>query len=308
MQQAFERAAQLTRLHALIVARDGDIQAERRFSGPPLDVPVNVKSVSKSIVSALVGIAIGEGKLHGVEQAIAPFFPELRRRTADPRLARVSIGDLLTMRSGLVRTSGEGYGPWVRSRSWIGHILLSPMIAEPGELMIYSTGNSHLLSAILTRATRSDTHRFAQEKLARPLGIELPRWERDPEGIYLGGNQMRLSPRALVRFGELYRNEGRHGARQVVPAWWVRESLVPRTRSVFSGQLYGYGWFLAELASRPLFYAWGYGGQFIFVVPSLALTVVTTSETSGPRDMEHLLAVQALLRDYVIPAAVAADG
>jgi CubicO group peptidase (beta-lactamase class C family) len=301
------RAAELPRLHALLVARHGSIVAERRFRGPALDAPTNVKSVSKSILSALVGIAIAEGKLRGVDQPIAPFFPKDAARTSDPRLARVTVGDLLTMRSGLARTSGESYGPWVGSRNWVAHILRQPLIADPGSTMIYSTGNSHLLSAILTRATRMTTHAYARSRLARPLGIELPPWERDPQGIFLGGNQMRVSARALVRIGELFRNGGRHGERQVVPESWVRESLLPRTRSIFSGQLYGYGWFLTKVREHPAFYAWGYGGQFIFVIPDLALTVVTTSATERPRDFAHLSAIHELLRDYIVPAAEAAD-
>src|SRR5262249_15164638 len=112
MAQAFAKAARLPRLSALVVARHGVIQAERPLHGSGLDVPVNITSVSKSIVSALVGIAIAEGKLSGVEQPIAPFFARYRERV-DPRFERVTVGDLLTMRSGLARTSGEGYMPWV---------------------------------------------------------------------------------------------------------------------------------------------------------------------------------------------------
>ena len=297
----FARAAELPRLHALLVAHRGQIVAEQRIRGGGLDAPTNVKSVSKSIISALVGVAIAEGKLRGVDQPIAPLFRE-HRAHADPRLARVTVGDLLSMRSGLARTSGEGYGPWVRSKNWIAHILRQPLIAEPGSTMIYSTGNSHLLSALLTRATGMSTHAYARSRLARPLGIALPPWPRDPQGIFLGGNEMRVSPRGLVRFGELYRNEGRHGTRQVLPASWVRESLVPRTRSIFSGQLYGYGWFLGEVRGHAMFYAWGYGGQFVFVVPELALTVVTTSQTDAPRDFAHLGAIFQLLEEGIVPA------
>jgi CubicO group peptidase (beta-lactamase class C family) len=307
MAAALSRAADLPRLHALIVARHGLIRAERRFRGPGLDTPTNIKSLSKSILSALVGIAIAEGKLSGVDQPIAPFFAAYLARSRDPRLRAVTVGDLLSMRSGLARTSGAAYGPWVRSRNWVGHILAQPLIAEPGSVMIYSTGNSHLLSAILTRATRMSTHAYAKARLATPLGIELPRWERDPQGIFFGGNQMQLSAHALVRIGELYRSGGRHGSRQVVPESWVRESLEPRSRSIFSGQLYGYGWFLTEARGHPVFYGWGYGGQFIFVIPELALTVVTTSAPEGPRDLEHLAAIHELLRDYIVPAAELAD-
>lgn len=304
---ALERAAELPRLHTLIVARGGRTEVERRFRGPSLDTPVNVKSVSKSVLSALVGIAIHERRLTGPQQRIEPFFREYMGRGSDPRLHRITLGDLLSMRSGLARASGEGYGAWVASRNWMAHILKAPLAAEPGTTMLYSTGNSHLLSVVLTKATHSNTHTYARSRLARPLGIQLRRWGRDPQGYFIGGNQMSLSPRALVRFGELYRNGGRYGGKQVVPASWVEESLTPRTRSMFSGQEYGYGWFLAQFAGHAGFYAWGYGGQFVFVIPSLALTIVTTSQSEGPGDYAHLVAIQGIVRDYLVPAAELAD-
>lgn len=203
------------------------------------------------------------------------------------------------MRSGLARTSGEGYGSWVKSRNWIGHVLLSPMLAEPGAQMIYSTGNTHLLSAMLTRATGKSTHAFARDKLARPLRITLPPWDRDPRGIYFGGNQMRSSPRGLLRFGALYRN----GGPICRSSWWVEAALAPRTRSIFSRQLYGYGWFVGEVAGHLAYFAWGYGRQLIFVVPSLPLTMVTTSDFTGRRKFAHLSAIQEILHDHIVPAA-----
>jgi CubicO group peptidase (beta-lactamase class C family) len=153
-----------------------------------------------------------------------------------------------------------------------------------------------------------DTARL-REAYAR--AAELPRLRcllvarpTDPQGIFFGGNDMRLTPRGMLRFGELYRNGGRHEGRQVVPEAWVRQSLIPRTRSPWSGEQYGYGWFLGESAGHPMFYAWGYGGQFIFVVPELELTVVTTSDPDASRDRGHLRAIHSLLDGQLVPAAV----
>jgi CubicO group peptidase (beta-lactamase class C family) len=119
----------------------------------------------------------------------------------------------------------------------------------------------------------------------------------------MGGNQMQMSAHALLKLGELYRNRGVYADRQVVPAAWIDATLTPRCRSIFSGQLYGYGWFIATVADQPLFFAWGYGGQFIFVLPQLKLTVVTTSQADGPRDFEHLGAIFELLRETIVPSA-----
>jgi CubicO group peptidase (beta-lactamase class C family) len=297
---ALIESASLPRLRSVIVAHRGKVVAERRHRGPQLDAPTDIKSVSKSIVSALVGIAIAEGHLQGVDQEIGPFFA---RKLAgdDARKRDITIGDLLTMRSGLERTSGHNYAAWVGSRNWVADALARPLVAEPGTPMMYSTGNTHLLSAILTQATGQSTYRYAQRKLAAPLGIRLGPWRRDPQGIYLGGNQMRISGRAMLRFGELYRNRGMHSGKQVVPAAWVDDSLQPRTRSPFSGEQYGYGWFVSQARGHRMFYAWGYGGQFIFVLPDLALTIVTTSDPRGPRDMGHLGAIYDLVEDRIVP-------
>jgi len=303
LDSACAQAARLPRLRSLLVARDGEILAERYFRGATAERPANVKSVSKSIVSALVGIAVAEGHLRGPEQPIAPFFPEQLGRDADPRKRAITLGNLLSMQAGLEGTSFGGYGAWVGSRDWVRSALARPMADEPGGRMIYSTGNTHLLSAILTRATGRSTWAYAQRALAEPLGIRLPRWPTDPQGIYFGGNEMRLTPRAMVRFGELYRNGGWHGGRQVVPEAWVRASLVPRTRSPWSGDEYGYGWWLSTAGGHPMFYAWGYGGQFIFVVPELRLTVVTTSEPDLPREVGHLEEIRRILRTLIVPAA-----
>jgi CubicO group peptidase (beta-lactamase class C family) len=300
--QAFAEASQLPRLQALVVAQHGVILAEQRFRGPSLDTPVNIKSVSKSIISALVGIAIARGKLRGVDQPIAPFFPVELPKQRDPRIDHITLGHLLSMQSGLVRTSGPSYGSWISSRNWLQYILRAPLLADPGGPMIYSTGNTHLLSAILTRAMRESTLSFARRALFKPLGISLQPWVRDPQGIFMGGNEMRLSAHELLRFGELYRLRGRYKDQQVVPESWIDAAWTPRTTSIFSGQAYGYGWFVAEVDARRLYFAWGYGGQFIFIMPELELTVVTTSQSTGPRDFEHLGEIFRIFRERIVPA------
>lgn len=299
----FERAADLPALHTLLIARHGDVQAERHFGGPGLDAPANVKSASKSILSALVGIAIEEGHLRGVEQPIAPFFEAYLGSDADPRKREITIGHLLSMQSGLERTSGSNYGRWVSSSNWVRYALSRPMQADPGAERSYSTGNYHLLSATMTKATGQSTWAYAREKLAEPLGATLPRWTADPQGIYLGGNNMMLSPRALLRFGELYRNAGRLDGQQIVPEWWVRTSIQPRAESRWSGDGYGYGWFSRTVRGYRMFYGWGYGGQFVFVVPCLELTVAVTSDPRAPEGRSHRRAVWDLLTEGIIPAA-----
>jgi CubicO group peptidase (beta-lactamase class C family) len=302
---ALEQAAALPRLRTLLVARHGDILVEEHFRGPGPDQPANIKSVSKSVLSAIVGIAIAEGHLEGPEQTIAPYFQRHLSVSDDPRKRAITVGHLLSMQSGLERTSGALYGRWVSSPDWVRYAFTRPMVADPGGARLYSTGNSHLLSALLTQATGTNTWAYARQKLAEPLGVSLPRWPADPQGIYFGGNEMRMTPRAMVRFGELYRNGGRYEGRQIVPEGWVYESLSPRSSLRRGSEGYGYGWFLSEVRGHPMFYAWGYGGQFIFVIPDLELTVVTTSNPDVEREGEHNRAIRELLRDWIVPAAEA---
>lgn len=168
--------------------------------------------------------------------------------------------------------------------------------------MIYSTGSTHLLSAIITRSTGMDTHRFAMQNLAGPLGVALRRWQRDPQGIFFGGNEMYLTPRDMLKIGTLYLNHGAMNGKQIVPRAWVDSSLAPRTISPFNGNRYGYGWWTRTAHGLDIHYAWGYGGQFIFLVPGLKLVVVATSDADSPRDGGHTGEIHRLLEEEIIPA------
>jgi CubicO group peptidase (beta-lactamase class C family) len=301
-----DAASAQPRLQALIVAQHGVPVIERVFGGPGLDTPVNVKSVAKTFISTLVGIAIGRGLIAGVDQPIALLLPGSLPGDADPRLATVTVGHLLAMRAGLERTSGANYGRWVASPDWVRFALSRPFVDEPGGDMLYSTGNSHILSAILTRVSGQSTLALARDWLGDPLGIEVPAWDRDPQGIYFGGNNMALSPRALLRLGELYRNGGVIEGKRVLRAEWIRLSWTPQTRSPFTGHRYGYGWFITEMGGHPVYYGWGYGGQMLYVVPDLGLTVVMTSDGNGPSGRSgYARELHALMEDAIIPAAEA---
>jgi CubicO group peptidase (beta-lactamase class C family) len=171
MAQAVTAASRLPRLRSLIVVRDGRTLAEHRFNGgPSLDRPVNIKSASKSVLSALVGIAIAKGVLTGVDQPVVSVLGADAPANPDPRLARVTVGHLLSMRAGLERTSGENYGRWVSSPNWVRYALSRPFVDEPGGRMLYSTGSTHLLSAMLTRASGRSTHALAREWLGGAAG------------------------------------------------------------------------------------------------------------------------------------------
>jgi CubicO group peptidase (beta-lactamase class C family) len=282
LQRVVDRASELDQLRGLIVAQSGEILFAKAFRGPSLDRSINVKSVSKTIVAALTGAALDRGLIDNVNQRIGDLAYDLIPTGADPRVHDITVADLLTMQAGLERTSGRNYGRWIASDDWVRYALARPFIANPGERMLYSTGSYHILGAILAKLADASLLEIARAWLGRPLEIDIPPWTRDPQGLYLGGNNMELSPFALLRFGEMVRRGGHWQGKQVLSPGWLEASWTPRTSSPYSGHRYGYGWFLAHAGIRDLAYARGYGGQMLYVVPSIGLVVVITSDPTRP--------------------------
>ena len=270
------------RMRALIVLRGGETVLEVRLDGPGLDTPVNVKSVSKSLVALLTGIAIDRGAVPSVTATLGEVAPRLIPAAADPRVAGITLEDLVTLRAGLERTSGPNYGPWVSSGNWVANALSREIVAEPGTRMLYSTGSTHVLGAALATATGESLLTLVRRWLGAPLGIDIPAWTRDPQGYYLGGNEMAVSPRALARIGEMIRQGGAWEGDRVVSEDWLAASFRPRTRSPWSGLGYGYGWFLGRAGGTDYALARGYGGQVLAVAPEAGITVVITSDPTRP--------------------------
>ncbi len=304
--RSLERAAELPNLRGILVSQKGEIVLERFTGGAGADRATNVKSVSKSLLSVLVGIAIAEGHIRGLDQPISDFFPDyFARPGVEPAKRAITVGHLLSMQSGLESTSFDQYGAWVSSRDWVRAALEQPVVDVPGGRMLYSTGSTHLLSAILTKATGKSTWAYANERLAGPLGFRIRPWQRDPQGIFFGGNEMYLTPRQLLRFGQMYLDGGAYRGKQVVPRAWVEESVRPRTSSPWNGHGYGLGWWSKESGGRRVFFAWGYGGQYVFVVPELELVAVFVSRPDGPRAPGHLPGIHRILDEYLLPGAAA---
>ncbi|MED6332093.1 MAG: serine hydrolase [Pseudomonadota bacterium] len=299
---AHEAALRLPRLHSLLISHRGELVFEEYYNGADPRRPANMKSASKSVISALIGIAIDEGHIKSVEDPITKYFPESIFNQTDPDKQLITIENLLTMQSGLETTSNRNYGKWVLSENWVEFVLNQPLVAKPGTRMLYSTGSTHLLSAILTRASGINTKEFAQKHLTSQLGYSMSYWSRDPQGIYFGGNDMEMTPRQMLAFGELYLNKGVHEGRQIIPTNWVKESYRPHVLSPRGqGRYYGYGWWLRDLAGMLVPVAWGYGGQLIFVVEPMDLVVVATSDsTPGRTRRGHLGRLYNLVEDKIL--------
>jgi len=288
----------MNQLHSLqIQLGDAMIVAEVP-RGPGLDRAANIKSCSKSIVALLLGTALARGEIKRIGAPLGEVAPRLIPPAATPGAAAITLEDLVTLRAGLGSTSGANYGGWVQSGNWVAYALRRPMIDVPGGRMIYSTGSSHVLGAAIATATGKSLLALARERLGTPLGIEVSAWRRDPQGFYFGGNEMSLTPRAMLRLALLMRDKGRVRDTQVIAPGWIEASLIPRTVSPFSGLAYGYGWFLSDSGFAV---ARGYGGQIIAAHPRRRLAVAITSDPGQPaRSAGYFGELMALLEGPVL--------
>ena len=285
---------ELPEVRALLVVHRGRLVLERYFRGAGPTTAFNTKSVTKSVVSALVGIAIRDGHIQSLDQPISTWLAgEMTGRTA-PGVAEMKLRHLLAMTTGWEwRENGPETSAWLASPNRVRFMLEQPMNAPAGTRFNYSTGAAHLVSAILTRATGVDTRAYAVERLFKPLGINAGDWGRDPQGFYEGGSELELTARDMARFGVLYLHAGRWNGAEIVPRSWVLESTTPHGRVD-----YGYLWsYLPREWGGPAVNALGYGGQIISIVPAADAVVVIASTTADPQNP-----AMQLLREDLLPA------
>lgn len=293
---------ELPDVSALLVARGGRLVFERYYGGVGPDDPIDVRSVTKSVTGTLVGIALAEGDLDGLDQPIGELIPERIPPGADPLTPGITLEHLLTMTSGLAWDAGSDYQRLIASDDWVGLTLGLPVAYEPGTVYAYNSGGSHLLSVILAEATGQDTATYARDRLFDPLGIEPGDWDRSPQRETNGGFGLELTARDMAKLGELYLNEGRWDDEQILPASYVRAATTEQsTGDATGGTPYGYQWWVTDASGYPAFYALGYGGQYVYVVPNLDLVVVIAAARRVPA--EELRSPRYLIEEVIIPAA-----
>ena len=305
MERMLVEAEGMNALTSLIVARRDSVLVENYYRGLRPSQMINVKSVSKTLLSPMVGIALRDGLLDGVDQRLSELLPDYyeilaQRGSLDPRKNEIELRHLLSMRTGIETASFGNYGAWAASPDWAYDQLRRPMVCDPGDCHEYSTGNTHLLSVILTRRSGKSLRRYMLDELFRPMGIGLGQWDRDPQGRYLGGNNMSLRPRDMLKFGQLYANGGRFEGQQLVPEEWITASWRPTGSSPWNGHGYGYLWWMRRWGGERAYFAWGYGGQFIVVVPRLDLVIVATSSLRA-RERGHTRRMWRFFDRYAVP-------
>lgn len=241
-----------------------------------------LNSASKSVTSALVGIAIQRGDIGSADDLLADYLPRVRE-LSDPRWQEITLRQLLTHISGLASTDSERWTAWRSSENWLEYIFALPFAGEPGSGFSYSTGNTHLLSAVLQSATGVTLSDFAQAVLFDPMELESARVDADPQGIGDGGNGIWMTTADMAKFGLLYLNGGQWQEQQLVPAAWVEQSTSAQYERGGGRAAYGFQWWVRTFGDEkyPAYFAQGHGGQYILVVPQLALVVAWNSDYEG---------------------------
>lgn len=286
-------------IHSLLIVRHGYLVYERYFRGYRADKIHPLYSVTKSVTSLLIGIASDRGELGSLNQSLLSFFPEYRSIVnVDSRKQAITLKDVLTMRAGF--DWNEGAYPYgdprnptsqlASSSDWIKFMLDRPMSDAPGTRFRYNSGCSVLLSGIIRNKTGNQARDYAVAHLFRPLAITSFNWERGGQGISNTGWGLSLRPRDMAKIGLLCLNQGEYNGTRVLSQQWLNESTTAFV-SLSSSFSYGYQWWLLPLEgvaghtpqSNDIIIAWGWGDQFIFIIPYLDMVVVSTAGNySGP--------------------------
>jgi CubicO group peptidase (beta-lactamase class C family) len=292
-------------IDSVLVIRNGHLVLEAHPGAYPPDKMHPQYSITKSVISALVGIAIEQGYLSGVDQPVLDLLPERKPDEVSPEgpsKESITLEHLMTMTSGLDWEGGDA--GMTASKDWVQFVLDRPMAEEPGTRFDYNSGNTHVLSAILQETTGMTAMEYARQLLFDPLGITKVGWTADRNGINIGGWGIQMLPRDMAKLGYLYLHDGVWEGQQLIPADWIEASTKKQVRvpdPLEPWDLYmGYGWWIHEYGPYA---AHGMAGQFILVVPELDMVVVFTSRLPESQFVEP----QLLLRDYIMPAAVSSD-
>lgn len=283
--RAASDAAAMPRFRSLLVARHGKIVAENYFGGASAATVFDLRSVTKSVVSMLTGIAVQNGTLANIDATVGTYVDAPYSLDAGDRA--VSVRQLLTMTSRYQwnENGGDDYNLWVLSNNHV-QFLLDRLQTDSNGMFTYNSAAVNLLGVVLQDAAAKPLPQFADEVLFQPIGITTAQWEELEPTMVNAGAGIKMTATDLLRFGQLLLQKGRSGNQQVVPESWIDTATAPQftwrnTYGAQRGTTYGYLWWLAQPPATVATFAWGYGGQFAYVVPSLDLVVVATTQWQG---------------------------
>jgi CubicO group peptidase (beta-lactamase class C family) len=244
-----------------------------------------LQSVTKSVAATAVGIAIGQGAIAGVQVPLLSFLADYDLSRVDPRLHRATLADLLTMRLGiewhetdrpLDSTNTTALLEW--SADWVQFTLDQPMDAQPGTEWVYNSGGSHLMSAVIRRATGTTIDTYAEHNLFAPLGIADYHWKREPRGLPDAEGGLYLQPADLAKVGYLYLHDGVWDGVRILPEGWVDSATARRVTGVGNDDWgYGYQWWRPDRDGTEVWAGLGFGGQYLLVLPQHDMVAVVNS-------------------------------
>lgn len=269
-------------INAEVIIKDGVIVDEYYKDGYDQNSVFTLQSTSKSITSAIFGIAIDKGYIEGVNFPISTYFPQILESNNEYK-NQITIWNLLTHTTGLNASDTANWNEWLTSSNWVDYVINREAVSRPGTEFNYFTGNTHLLSAIIQKATGKTTYEFGKEYLFDPLDINSVECAVDPQGISDGGNGFAMNVYDMAKIGELYLNNGVWEGEQIISEKWVQDSTTMQFDRSSGSADYGYQWWVRTFGNNnyPAYFAQGHYGQYIFVVPDLKLVTVITSHYEG---------------------------
>jgi CubicO group peptidase (beta-lactamase class C family) len=288
-------------IESVLIVRNGYIVLDTYSYLRDSDRKHNICSCAKSVISALIGIAIDKGYIKGVSQSVLDFFPKRVAENLDANKKAMTLEHLLTMATGLECRDSylyhwDGFYQMRWSADWVQFVIDLPMAEPPGTRFGYCNGASFLLSAILQEQTGMNALAFAEKHLFGPLGISDVIWPSNSQGITIGYSELSMRPQDMAKIGYLYLNDGMWDGKRIISSRWIKASTRKHIDATMSpGYGYGYQWWIV---SPGIYTAIGYYGQFIMVVPEKNMVAVFTSRLS-PEDFYTPL---GLLAAYIIPA------
>ena len=290
------------KVDSITIVRNGYLVMDTCFYPFPENTKHHLRSCSKSVISALVGIAIEKGYIKYADQPVLSFFPDRTVANLDENKKKITLRHLLTMTSGLDCRDGNqdrwiGMYQMLGSKDWTQWVLDRPMKEAPGLHFEYSNCVTYLISAILQEATGMRSLDFARQHLFAPLGIDDASWDTNPQGVDFGYSRLWLKPHDMAKIGWLYLNNGRWDGLQVVPAAWVESSVQGQVEAQPTFSRYGYQWWVGD----GFYAAVGASAQFIFVAPDENLVAVITGATPMGQPFSM---VRDLLKNFILPSVV----
>jgi CubicO group peptidase (beta-lactamase class C family) len=264
------------------VVRNGMLAFEHYTAGYTASDLVDIRSVTKSVTSTLVGIAIQQGDLEHIDVTVGEVIPERIPSEADPGVADITLRSFLSMTSGLWWDGHDDWQMLLDADNWVENTLRQPIVAEQSQQFIYNTGGSHLAGVMLAEIVDQPLEDYATTHLFSPLGIEPGDWMRSPQGEVNGGSGLELLPRDMAKFGHLLMTEGEWFGEQVVDPSYSRAATTRQSdgEAVTGGSIgvaYGFQWWVTGATGYDAFFALGFGGQYVYVVPALELVVVVAA-------------------------------